>query len=180
MKYAGGFDFATSRLRDDYLFHDTTFHDLPLDFNVYDSWFGRSFVLPGNDDRRNLYITARYNRAVFYDRPEISERLRYDFHNRDIFLLGLGHTRQQYRKSRYIHGFGPTEDIPLGSRLQTIAGYEMNQFNTRWYAGIDISHSSYIDRVAYFVTRYPWEASLMTGISSRESLILRLQAFQPF
>jgi hypothetical protein len=153
MKYAGGFDFKTSRFRGEYLFHDTTFFDQPLEYNEYDTWLGRSFILPGNGGRRNFYLTARYQRASFFDRPDVSEKLRYDFHNRDIFLLGLGHTRQEYRKSSYIHRFGPTEDIPLGSSLQGVAGYELNQFYTRWYGGIDISFANFFNRFAYMHNR---------------------------
>jgi hypothetical protein len=150
MKYAGGFEFNSSRLVDDYIFPDMTYLDQQLDFNEYDSWFGRSFQLPGRDaDRRNIFITTRFNRTVFYERPDIWENLRYDFHNSDIALLGLTYTRMAYLKSNYIYGFGPTEDIPLGSKFETVAGYEDNQFFSRWYTSLSISHSSYIENRAF-------------------------------
>lgn len=151
MKYAGGIEYTSSTLIDDFKFPDMTFSDQELNFSKYDFWFGRSVPLPGKDlyNRRNIYITSRFNRNVFYERPEISENVRYNFHTRDIFLLSVGYTRLGYLKSNYIYGFGPTEDIPVGSRLTSLAGYESNQFFPRWYGGISFVHSSYIYRTAY-------------------------------
>jgi hypothetical protein len=174
MKYAGGFDFTTSRLRGEYLFHDTTFFDQPLDFNEYDAWFGRSFILQGDGGRRNFYLTARYNRSVFFARPEVSEKLRYDFHNKDIILLGLAYTRQEYRKGNYIHGFGPTEDIPLGTALKGVAGYELNEFSTRWYGGADISHANYFNRFAYMHNRISLGSFINNG--SFEQGVLNIES----
>lgn len=151
MKYAGGFEFTSTKLIDNFKFPDATFLDQKLDFNKYDIWIGRSFLLPGKDlyNRRNIYVTSRFNRNVFYERPEISENVRYNYHTRDIYILSVGYTRLGYLKSNYIYGFGPTEDIPIGSRITSIAGYESSQFFPRWYGGISLVHSNYIYRTAY-------------------------------
>jgi hypothetical protein len=157
MKYAGGFAFTSSKLIDDYVFPDSSFLNQRLDFNVYDYWFGRSFQLQDRDEKRNnLFITSRYNRNVFYDRPEIDENVRYQFHNRDIFLLGLTYTSLGYLNSRYIYGFGPIEDLPVGFKFETIAGYEDNQFYPRWYGNLNISQSNYFRGVAYLQTYFIW------------------------
>jgi hypothetical protein len=132
MKYAGGFEFKSTGLTDDFVYADTSFLNQRLSYNVYDYWFGRSFLFPVRNDnlysRKNLYITSRFNRDVFFERPETDANSRYEFHNKNLFMLGLTYTRLGYLKSRYIYGFGPTEDIPIGSKIETTMGYEDNQF----------------------------------------------------
>ena len=175
MKYAGGLAFTSSKLIDDYVFPDSSFLNQRLDFNVYDYWFGRSFQLQDrNEKRNNLFITTRYNRNIFYNRPEIGENIRYQFHNRDIFLLGLTYTSLGYLKSSYIYGFGPTEDIPLGFKFETIAGYEDNQFYPRWYGSLNLSRSNYFNRVAYLQNNVSLGGFLNDG--SFEQGILKLES----
>ena len=151
MKYAGGIEFTSSRLIEDYIFPDRLFIDQKVNFNEYDYWLGRSFQLQGGEvfNRRNIYLTSRFNRNIFYERPDIDENIRYDFHNRDIFLMSLTYTRLGHLKNNYIYGFGPAEDLPLGSRLEAITGYEESEFFSRWYAGFNLSLSNHFEGVAY-------------------------------
>ncbi len=175
MKYAGGIDFTSSSLVGDYIFYDTSFIDQHLNYHEYDYWFGRSFLLPGNRSaaRRNIFITTRFNRNVFFERPDISEQSRHIFHNRNIFLLNLTVTRVRYLKSNYIYGFGPTEDIPVGTRMEITAGYEENQFFKRWYGGGLISQSNYLINRAYLNNSIMVGGFLNNG--AREQGVLKLQ-----
>lgn len=177
MKYAGGLRFTSSRLVDDYIFFDSIFLNQELDFNVYDSWFGRSFRLPGKDHRRNLYLTARFNRSVFYKRPEVTENIRYEYHSRDIVLMSLIYSRLAYLRSSYIYGFGPTEDIPIGTRLQAITGYEDNQFFSRWYTGGIISSSIFFDRVAYLNNSFSLGGFINKGVFEQGLIKLETSGF---
>lgn len=151
IKYAGGFKFTSANFFDDFYFPDTTFLNQGINFHDYDYWLGRSFLLKGKENyqRNNLYLTSRYNRSIFFERPEIDENNRYIFHNRNLYLAGLAFTRLAYLKSTYIFGFGPTEDIPVGIKIETIAGYESSQFFSRMYAGFNISAANYFDNFAY-------------------------------
>jgi hypothetical protein len=153
MKYAGGIMFSGNNLLGDFNFPDTLFINQRLNYNNYDYWFGRSFQLSGRNDnmyfRRNLYITSRFNRDVFFERPDFDEKTRYIYHNKNLFLLSLTMTQLGYLKSRYIYGFGPTEDIPVGSKIETTLAYEDNQFFPRWYTGLSVTHSHYLDNTAY-------------------------------
>lgn len=151
MKYAGGAEFISAGITDDFYYNDTSFLMQKLSFRKYDYWFGRSFLLPVQHHykRNNIYITSRFSRDIFYDRPGTGESIRYEFHNKNIFLLGLAFRRLGYLKSSYIYGFGPTEDIPVGTGFETVTGYEDNQYFRRWYAGISLTNSYYIDNLAY-------------------------------
>ena len=153
MKYAGGIEFTSAGLVDDYNFPDTSFINQKLEYHESDYWFGRSFLLSGKKDekylRNNIYITSRFNRSLFFERPGIDKNIRYDYHNRNLYLFNLSFTRMGFLKSKYIYGFGPTEDIPVGTKVKTTIGYEDNQFYSRTYAGFDISYSNFFNNIAY-------------------------------
>ncbi len=153
MKYAGGILISGNKILGDFNFPDTLFINQRLNYNSFDYWFGRSFQLSGKNDgmylRRNLYLTSRFHRDVFFERPDIDEKTRYIYHNKNLFLVSLTMTQLGYLKSRYIYGFGPTEDIPVGSKFETILAYEDNQFYPRWYTGLSITHSQYLNNTAY-------------------------------
>lgn len=181
IKYAGGLAFTGNRLTDNFVFPDTTFINQKLNFHGYDYWFGRSFQLPVTSDgmynRQNLYITARYNRNVFFERPEIDENERYVYHNKNLYMLNMTFVRLGYMKSRYIYGFGPTEDIPLGSMLETTIGYEDNQFFPRWYAGISISNNNYLFNSAYLKNSISFGGFINEGILEQGVLSLQTSGF---
>jgi hypothetical protein len=152
IKYAGGIQFSSESLTGNFIYPDTTFLNQRLSYHGYDYWFGRSIQLPERNNfynRRNIYLTSRFNRNVFFDRPEVAETARYEFHNRNLYIVSMAYTRVGYLLSKYIYGFGPTEDIPIGSKLETTFGYEDNQFYPRWYAGLAITQSSYLNNTAY-------------------------------
>ncbi len=151
MKYAGALEYTSSDLFENFFFPDTSFINQNLNFNEYNYWFGRSFLLPVKDkfNRSNIFISSRFNRTIFFERPQISNNVRHDFHNKNLYLIALAYTRLGYLKSNYIYGFGPTEDIPVGTKVETTLGFEDNQFYSRTYAGFDVSYSNYFNNIAY-------------------------------
>ncbi len=178
IKYAGGFKFTSSDMVDNFNFPDTSFMNQKLAFHEYDYWFGRSFLINKESDdmhtRRNFYITSRFNRNIFFERPDITETSRYVFHNKNLFLLSLSYTKLGYLKSSYIYGFGPTEDIPVGSKVETNIGYENNQFFPRLYAGFSFTHSRYMERLAYLKNKISMGGFINDGV--REQGVLKLES----
>ncbi len=179
MKYAGGLEFTTSRLTDNFIFPDTSFYNHKLNYHEYDMWFGRSFLLPLKDSykRRNIYITSRFNRNIYFDRPEIDEKTRYEFHDRNLFLVNLTLIQLGYLKSNYIYGFGPTEDIPMGTRLEATAGYETSQFFPRWYSGFSIMTSNYLQNRFYLNNSLSLGGFLNEGVYEQGVLRLETSGF---
>ncbi len=176
MKYAGGAEFLSASLLDDFQFPDTIFLNQSLNFHEYDYWLGRSFLLDsrGRPTRRNIYITTRFNRHLFFDRPQVHGRARHSYHNRNLYLASLILTRSAYLKSNYIYEFGPTEDIPVGSVLEVTGGYEDNQFYQRFYAGFAISHSNFIEGTGYLSTSV--SAGTFFNNNVREQGVIRLNS----
>jgi hypothetical protein len=179
MKYAGGLDFTSSRLIDNFIFPDTSFYNHKLNYHEYDLWFGRSFLLPlkNSYNRRNIYITSRFNRNIHFERPEIDEKTRYEFHNRSLFLVNLTLIQLGYLKSNYIYGFGPTEDIPVGTRLEATLGYETNQFSPRLYSGFRITRSNYLQNRVYLNNSISLGGFLNEGVYEQGVLRLETSGF---
>lgn len=175
MKFAGGVMITAAKILDDFNFPDTSFVNHRLNYNEYDYWIGRSFLLTNDETntRRSIYVTSRYNRHIFFARPEIKENVRHIFHNRDMFLANITLARVGYLKSNYIYGFGPTEDIPTGTRLETTFGYEDNQFFPRWYTGLSITQSSFIEGIAWLTSSLSVGGFINSGI--REQGVLKLE-----
>ncbi len=179
MKYAGGLEFTTSRLTDNFIFPDTSFYNHKLNFHEYDMWFGRSFLLPLKDSyhRRNIYITSRFNRNIYFERPEIGERTRYKFHDRNLFLLNISLIQIGYLKSNFIYGHGPTEDIPTGARLEATIGYETSQFFQRWYSGFSIMTGNYMQNRFYLNNSISLGGFLNKGVYEQGVLRLETSGF---
>ncbi len=176
MKYAGGVEFITASLFDDFHFPDTIFLNQDLNYHEYDYWFGRSFMLGGKGrfTGRNIYLTSRFNRYIFFDRPGIHDRARHNYHNRNLFLASMVMTFSGYLKSNFIYEFGPTEDIPVGTAVELTAGYEDNQFYGRLYGGITISHSNYLERLGYINNSI--SAGTFLNNSIREQGVLKINS----
>ena len=181
IKYGGGVEFIFSGLTDDFNFPDTSFINQRLNYHEYDYWFGRSFLLSGEEDgihkRSNIYLTSRFNRILYFERPDIDLRVRHEFHNRNLFLVSLAFTRLGYLKSSYIYGFGPTEDIPMGTRFETTVGYEDNQFFPRIYGGLSLSNSNYLERIGYLKNTVSLAGFFNDGTSEQGLLSVRFSGF---
>lgn len=152
VKYAGGAA----------LYNEITRTKLPLDtasyaldFNNFDVWAGRSFLIKKDGFgkmRHNLTLTTRVLRKHFYERPVITETSYYDYQDKTLILGAISYSRQTFLKSNYIYNFGRTEDIPIGSKIELTAGKEINEFYDRTYLSTSLTAGTYIGNLGYFYT----------------------------
>jgi hypothetical protein len=151
IKYAGGGSFFTTETQTKFK-SDSLFSLLPLHFNTYDFWLGRSFLIRGNDlskTRRNITIATRLINNNFFDRPEITENSYYNFQNKTLILSSISYTKMSFFKSNFIYNYGRTEDIPIGFETQLTAGFEKNEFFNRRYGALLIAGSSLLWNLGY-------------------------------
>ncbi|MEO9965710.1 MAG: hypothetical protein ABJF11_07980 [Reichenbachiella sp.] len=129
-------------------------------------WLGRSFKtnikthLLGINAETNAVASAGVEHSDFYDRPIVTADTNYRYHDNTTYLLSLGLSSRNYYKDRFIVQFGRTEDIPTGSELGVVAGYQTTEFNERVYIGFNYARGGYIRKFGYLNGIVSWGSFL--------------------
>lgn len=120
-------------------------------YDIKDVWGGYSFGLkkhaagPTMGENRNRTIVAL--RAFDQEFSKIPEQtFSYEdsltYVNRSNALAQLSFFKQNFYRTRYVLGFGRTEDIPYGYRMSFTGGWEKERGIQRAYTGAEIMVSS--------------------------------------
>ncbi len=132
---------------------DTTGAIINDEVDEHDIWLGRAFPLESGIDparsRSSIVLAGRMQRRSFLHRPEVRRDTNFRFHNGALFLGGITFNNRNYYKGRLIYGFGRTEDIPYGHRLETLFGWENAEFFNRFYLGGSYRFGDYIGPLGY-------------------------------
>lgn len=98
---------------------------LNYSYRVYDGWLGYNIGIKKDIENRNRkFIAVRYANGFFEEQP-VQEAFRSIRRYNDIYayLSELTFYRQNFYKTRYVFGFGRTEDIPYGFTFGVTGGY---------------------------------------------------------
>ena len=115
---------------------------LKYDYKAVDGWIGYNFGIHKDITNRNRkFIAMRFLDGYFIEQPdqEIYRDLR-KYNNIYGYLSEFTFYRQNFYKTRYVYGFGRTEDVPYGYTLGFTAGYIRQLKIERPYAGIQWSN----------------------------------------
>jgi hypothetical protein len=114
-------------------------------YNIQDYWVGYTFgqhkkfkEIRENRNRKFVAIRAfdqQYLQVPYIQLNQFDKLL---YNNRTSVLGQVTFFRQDFYKTRYVLGFGRTEDIPYGYRFSFTSGFEKEQGRQRPYAGADI------------------------------------------
>ncbi len=119
---------------------DSTF--LQYSYMLYDAWIGYNIGIKKDISNRNRkFLAVRYVDGYYTQQPE-QELYRDVRKYNDIFgyLAELTFYKQNYYKTRYVFGFGRTEDIPYGFTLGITGGY-VNQLRIdRPYSAVKFNY----------------------------------------
>ncbi len=141
-RLAGGFEISRNWSENVYGRPDSEF--LKYEYSIYDFWLGINIGIHRAITNRNrTFLAYRFFDGNYQDQPEQPEFLaERKYNNMTGALSELTFYRQDYFKTRFVYGFGRTEDVPYGYSLGFTVGYvqELNDFN-RPYAGIRYSYS---------------------------------------
>ncbi len=122
-RLAGGGEISRNWSENVYTEPDSTF--LKYEYKVLDAWIGYNIGIHKEiSDRNRKFVALRYVDGYYVDQPdqiEYKEERKYN----DIygFLSEFTFYRQNFYKTRYVYGFGRTEDVPYGYNLGFSAGY---------------------------------------------------------
>ncbi len=112
-------------------------------YGVADLWAGYNSgavqFLNGNALPVKRFFALRVFNYHFFETPYQIEKSKYDqrFNSRQGILGSLTLFRQYYYKTKYIYGFGITEDVPAGYNVSITAGWYKQLDLSRPYLGMD-------------------------------------------
>jgi len=136
LKYAGGISYVI-RTQPIYIFDFDSIY--VVQSQVKDGWVGRSFVLNRGTKfthyKQQLTFATRLTNYTFGSRPPTDKTYNPEFHDRTILLGGITISSQRFFQNSLIYGYGKTEDISQGFKLELTGGYEIGEYNERTYLG---------------------------------------------
>lgn len=138
-KYAGGVMMVTSQEPYRIFTNDSI---ISISYQLQDWWVGRSIRVSRKSTSRapfNLVLAARYYRKDFTKAPPVAMYLNPYFHSVKDYLVSLGLSNQNISRSSLYFGFGSTEDIPVGFRIQFSTGIQKSEFQRRFLVGGELS-----------------------------------------
>ena len=138
-KYAGGVELIKSDEPYKVFASDTI---LQINYQSQDWWIGRSIrVSPRSTTRApiNLVLAVRYNRKDFFKALPVTMYRNPLFHSQENYVVSLGLSNQNIYRSSLYYGFGNTEDIPIGFKIQFTSGIQQSSFQRRFLIGGELS-----------------------------------------
>ncbi|HDP76301.1 MAG TPA: hypothetical protein ENN49_10655 [Bacteroidales bacterium] len=138
-KYAGGVELIRSDEPYKIFTNDSV---IQVNYQNQDYWIGRSIrVSPRSTTRApfNLVIALRYNRKDFFKALPVSMYFNPSFHSQENYVVSLGLSKQTIYRSSLYFGFGNTEDIPVGFKIQATSGIQQTSFQRRFLIGGELS-----------------------------------------
>ncbi len=149
------------------------------DYKIQDLWAGYSFghaKLPNSirENRNRKFIAFRGYQKEFTTYPDVpltsNERLLYE--DRVSFLSQLTLFRQDFYKTKYVLGFGRTEDVPYGYRISFTGGWEKERGSKRPYLSADL-YWNHVNSNGTFYT-YGVKVASYFNNSTHEDALLQL------
>jgi len=113
------------------------------EYGVGDIWAGYNIGAKKylNDQKLHVkkFLSFRYFNYHFFETPRQVDEHTYDqrFNSQQGALVSLTLFRQYFYKTRYIYGFGITEDVPAGFNVSVTAGWYKQLDLSRPYLGAD-------------------------------------------
>lgn len=147
------------------------------EYHIRDYWMGYSFghAKIGNSNRENRnrkFIAVRAYQKEFDEYPTvpISPREQLLYSNRVSFLTQMTLFRQDFYKTKYVLGFGRTEDVPYGYRISFTSGWERELGRKRPYGGIDF-YWNHVNANGTFYSYTAKIASYWEGAYTEDALL---------
>lgn len=175
-RWAGGMEWSTNFSRNVTAKPDSSF--ARYQYNIADLWAGYSFghqkkKRQVKENRNRKFFALRGFQENFSRFPAVSLPLSEQFYyrNRQSLLAQLTFFRQDFYKTRYVLGFGRTEDVPYGYRLSFTGGLEKETGRTRPYADAEWYHN-FVRKTGTFFIYNVKLASFYNQRRSEEGIIL--------
>ncbi len=175
-RWAGGLEWSTNLSTNVTRKPDSTF--ARYHYRIQDLWAGYSFGhqkkrKTAQENRNRKFFALRGFQEYFTQLPanKLTPGEQFYYHDRKSILGQLTFFRQDFYKTRYVLGFGRTEDIPYGYRISLTGGLEKELERQRPYAGAEIYHNFVSTNGTFFIYNFKL-ASFYNHRRSEEGIIL--------
>lgn len=120
---AGGLEISKNWSQNVYQKPDSLFLDYT--YTVFDVWVGYNFgIKAAAEDRDRNFLAFRFFDGYFLERPSQQNYADLSTYNNSLgYLAEYTFYRQNFYKTRYLYGFGRTEDVPYGVSTSITGGY---------------------------------------------------------
>lgn len=173
-RLAGGVELSRNWSHNVYNEPDTSF--LNYRYTVQDYWLGYNFGINREFENRNRHFLAvRYFDGNYLRQPE-QEEFKQNITYNDLIGALAEYTFywQNFYKTRYVFGFGRTEDVPFGLTITATAGFTRQLGLERPYVASGWNHS-FANRSGNFFS-YGLEAGGYVRESQLEDALLKANA----
>ncbi len=140
LRLAGGLEVSRNWSSNVYNDPDSTFLD--YEYKIFNSWLGYNIgINKASTNRNRHFLAVRYFDGYYVDEPQLEEaqeEARYN--NAYGYLSEFTFYRQDFYKTRYVFGFGRTEDVPYGISLAVTGGYLREIQVERPYAALKLRY----------------------------------------
>ena len=122
-RWAGGVELSRNWSKNVYAKEDSLFLDYR--YNLFDSWIGYNIgINKPIENRMRHFLAIRYFDGYYLDPAEQAEARQEIKYNSGYGVLSeISVFKQNFYKTRYVFGFGRTEDIPAGFSVGVTGGY---------------------------------------------------------
>lgn len=123
LRWAGGLEVSRNWSSNVYNDPDSIFLD--YQYKIFNSWIGYNIgIKKASASRGRQFLAFRYFDGYYLDAPELTEDQQEPRYNSAYgYLTEFSFYRQNFYKTRYVFGFGRTEDIPYGISVGVTGGY---------------------------------------------------------
>ncbi|WP_018343538.1 hypothetical protein [Cytophaga aurantiaca] len=146
-RLAGGYVFSNNWSVNTSKLKDTAFYD--YEYNVHDVWGGITFSrfkrkgdeydIITRQNRARIFFSMRYYNREFLRSADQYYARTSSIYNDQSFILGQAtYFKYDYYKTKYVYGFGRTEDIPYGHSYLLNTGVEKKMDQVRYYFGANV------------------------------------------
>ena len=153
-RLAGGIELSRNWSKNVYTDPDTAF--LNYNYKIFDGWIGYNIgIRRAIQDRNRLFLAVRYFNGYYLDQPDQPEYLgEVKYNNGFGYLSEFTFYRQDYYKTRYVFGFGRTEDIPYGINVSVSGGYLRQVHIERPYLGFKFDYSKATHKGNFVIAKF--------------------------
>jgi hypothetical protein len=171
LRLAGGLELSRNWSDNVYDKPDSTF--LAYKYNIYNGWLGYNIgINKASSARSRQFIAVRYFNGYYVDAPQLTEHqeaVRY--HSAYGYLSEFSIYNQNFYKTRYVFGFGRTEDVPYGISVGVTGGYVREVGAERPYAALKTQRSAASKRGNFH--RFMFQTGGYIGESQFEDIVVQ-------